>query len=425
MLSSHAGSTSSSALIETTRSPHPGELERSLGRTSRGRARWGANAGTRSDFLKGMRVKVPGHLVRPIIHCVQRLVPLSSSAETSFEAVRDEDWVPLIAFDRWMSHAAQRLGKPALGVEWRGRSPNDARDIVELSAQSAPTFDSALDVLSTLGHVVCEVSELYLHVLQGHAVLEMRYTIPLSIQTRDFLCGELVRMAKMVLGETAQLGVWLTGDRATAHSAYHYALSPSAVTFGSRLDAIVFPASALGSPLPRADAVTHAVLLRAAAEKAAARRTNETTANAVKRCFDVPEPRFEANEIARSLGTSKRTLARRLRDEGTSLRALVEEFRQAASSYYMAQTAGPLSLLAAKLGYQSTATLCRAFLRWHGVSPMHYRREAVAQSARSAAIYHAQLHSDVRSLQTYQGSARSEVVSCTPSEDPTTNGATG
>ncbi len=69
-----------------------------------------------------------------------------------------------------------------------------------------------------------------------------------------------------------------------------------------------------------------------------------------------------------------RTLRRRLAQEGTSWRAVVDRARVEACLRLLRDPERPLSQVAAALGYSDQAHLTRAFRRWMGECPSAYRR---------------------------------------------------
>ena len=77
--------------------------------------------------------------------------------------------------------------------------------------------------------------------------------------------------------------------------------------------------------------------------------------------------------VARMVQLAPRTLHRRLVEEGTSFRLLLEEVRHRRACEHL--RAGGLSIeeLAYALGYADPANFRRAFKRWEGVAPSLYR----------------------------------------------------
>lgn len=77
---------------------------------------------------------------------------------------------------------------------------------------------------------------------------------------------------------------------------------------------------------------------------------------------------------AAALGVSPRTLHRRLRDEGTSFRAIRDALRREAALARLARSDDPIAGIAADLGYSEPSAFFRAFVGWTGEAPSVYRR---------------------------------------------------
>lgn len=78
--------------------------------------------------------------------------------------------------------------------------------------------------------------------------------------------------------------------------------------------------------------------------------------------------------VARRLGTSTRTLQRRLAAHGTSWRELLEDLRFDAARAYLRDPALSVDDVAVLLGYAEASTFHRAFRRWSGATPGAWRR---------------------------------------------------
>lgn len=76
---------------------------------------------------------------------------------------------------------------------------------------------------------------------------------------------------------------------------------------------------------------------------------------------------------ATRLGTSPRTLQRRLTERGLSFRALVEQGRFGIAGALLRETDLKVQEIAARLGYSSPGGFSRAFTRWAGCSPSVFR----------------------------------------------------
>ena len=80
-----------------------------------------------------------------------------------------------------------------------------------------------------------------------------------------------------------------------------------------------------------------------------------------------------AAEAAATLGLSERTLFRRLASQNTTFGQVLDQVRDQRAQYLLSNTALTVEQLADALGYRETASFSRAFKRWTGVSPNHFR----------------------------------------------------
>jgi AraC-like DNA-binding protein len=81
-----------------------------------------------------------------------------------------------------------------------------------------------------------------------------------------------------------------------------------------------------------------------------------------------------AAAVGRTLGVSERTLHRRLRDERTSFRRILDQIRGELASAMLQQQAVGIAEIAFILGYSEPAAFHRSFRRWTGQTPLTFRR---------------------------------------------------
>lgn len=80
-----------------------------------------------------------------------------------------------------------------------------------------------------------------------------------------------------------------------------------------------------------------------------------------------------ADDIARALAMSPRTLRHRLGAEGTSYRELLDEIRQRLAEEMLIKAGLTVAETASRLGYIELSSFSQAFRRWHGMSPRAFR----------------------------------------------------
>ena len=77
--------------------------------------------------------------------------------------------------------------------------------------------------------------------------------------------------------------------------------------------------------------------------------------------------------VAAVLGISERSLHRRLAAEGQPFRQLDERVRGRLAERLLGDSDLGLDAIAAQLGYSEAASFSRAFKRWTGLAPSHWR----------------------------------------------------
>jgi AraC-like DNA-binding protein len=90
-------------------------------------------------------------------------------------------------------------------------------------------------------------------------------------------------------------------------------------------------------------------------------------------------PRLEW--VSAKLGTTPRSLQRRLARAGTAYQDVLEDLMRERSTYLVRETSTPITDIALGLGYSDPAHFTRAFKRWTGTSPLAFRKEGASRLA--------------------------------------------
>lgn len=105
----------------------------------------------------------------------------------------------------------------------------------------------------------------------------------------------------------------------------------------------------------------------------------ERTRRAIGERLRGGDPSLEG--VARVMGTSARTLQRRLEELGFSFQALADEVRDATARLYLEQPDIAIAEVAFLLGFADASTFTRAFKRWTGETPARWRAQAASRRA--------------------------------------------
>jgi AraC-like DNA-binding protein len=150
------------------------------------------------------------------------------------------------------------------------------------------------------------------------------------------------------------------------------------VEFGADTDEVAFPGTVKQMSVVSADPYLNRLLIKYCEEARSHREAGRLTfrvgvENAIVPLL--PHGTVRADEIARQLGMSLRTLERRLGSEGLTFTGVLSELRVDLAKRYLREEDLTISKIAWLLGYQDVGGFTHAFKRWTGKSP----REARAQ----------------------------------------------
>ena len=93
----------------------------------------------------------------------------------------------------------------------------------------------------------------------------------------------------------------------------------------------------------------------------------------------LPSGEVSEESIAHALNMSLRTLQRKLRDEGTTYKELLDSTRRDLATRYIERSTVSVSEITYLLGFSEPSNFSRAFRRWTGQSPSAYRASHAAE----------------------------------------------
>ncbi len=317
-------------------------------------------------------------------YAVQRGVPLGRIAEAAGLAphvlVAAPERVPEDAVSRILDLLQQRFPSEAVALEMAAAAPLHFLGPLAPLARLVPDMRTGLDMFVR-----------FRSVLSTRAVLEfvaappgpmLRFEHP---NDREFgaLGAEMgLALGKRVIVEgfglpDAMREVWFEHTPTAPVARYTEAFSVSvrfsapcnALLFhGERLDDLVDPEASARLRVLRAHLEVVRQQLEQQEDPADLRRIRDACARNAAR------GEFGAQALAHRLGMSLRTLQRRAGELGTSVSAIIDELRAATARQLLSDPGLSLFEIAFTLGYTTESAFRRAFRRWTGQSPAHYRR---------------------------------------------------
>jgi AraC-like DNA-binding protein len=192
----------------------------------------------------------------------------------------------------------------------------------------------------------------------------------------EFFVTTTVRICRQLTGQRIMpTGLRLT-HRRDAVSSEFFDFFGDNVEFGATVDEVAFAPSAKTLPVVSADPYLNKLLVDYC-EEALSRLPahvgsfRSSVENAIVPLL--PHGKAQAAEIARRLGVSQRTLARRLTLEGVTFSEVLDRLKCFLAQRYLADESLSISQIAWLLGYQEVSAFTHAFKRWTGKTPREAR----------------------------------------------------
>jgi len=271
--------------------------------------------------------------------------------------------IPASQVGRLLELAAERAQEPAIGLRLAESRRLSNLGPLGLLVRDEPTLRRALEALVRHIHLHNEALTLQLEPSSNLVVIRQELVgeggQPLR-QAIELALGVAFRVLGLFMGAQWRPRLVCFSHRAPPSLAVHHRIFGSAVEFGHGFNGIVCNAADLDAPNPGADPVMARYAQRLLGQSLGAQsRFSDRVRQLV--VLLLPRGHCRVEVVAQHLGIDRRTVARRLADEGTSFSALVDELQRDLAARYVAEGARPLAEVAALLGFAAPS----AFSRWH------------------------------------------------------------
>lgn len=288
--------------------------------------------------------------------------------------------LPLARFVRFMEDAACVLGDVSLGARIGTRLQPQEMGAIEVIFLTAPTLQTALTQLAAFHPV-----------LQGGTQTELNLTPPgpeylykivdpqISPRRQDaeLTLATLCTAIRVLIGSCwSPLEVHFEHERASPQAEHTLSqLFRAPVRFAQPANRVFISPQDLSRPIAQTlSGAPH--LEQHLMDLMSHERGFDSCTSQVIHLIGRRLGKAEINvrSIAREMGLSARTLQRRLAQEGTTLRRLVQQHRTHVVDQLLQDDGTTLASIAHDVGYSDGTTFSRAFKSWKGRSPRDHRQ---------------------------------------------------
>ncbi len=291
--------------------------------------------------------------------------------------------LPLAATTRLWHLAVEATGDACIGLDVARHARPGTFHGLSVGVVSSQRFREALERVVRFAAVVCSPSgRAALSEVDGHLVYETRWppgaVVP-SHESMEAILACVVRSGRFLMGrDLSPVSVELLRPERPDRSRFETFFGCE-VTYGADRYALAFPRDVTDAALPSgcdvvarsADHVVGAYLERV---DPGAEITGQVRHAAAALLGD---GEVTAAAVAARLAISRRTMQRRLHDEGTTFRDVVADVRMALARKAIATGDAPVHQLADRLGFSDVTAFRRAFKRSTGMTPSEYAEMSV------------------------------------------------
>ncbi|MBN1654459.1 MAG: AraC family transcriptional regulator ligand-binding domain-containing protein [Deltaproteobacteria bacterium] len=298
------------------------------------------------------------------------------------ETFRDLDpkrRIPISAVLKLLNNAIQLTGDEDLGLRAARAIDSGDFDVLEYAASSSATLREAIEIIQRYIRLLDDSADFSLQYWNGKASLVLNSILPLNRAATDFrLAGVYRGIFRSISSDEHGISeVWFRIRRPEKDQEYTLTFPKATLRFQMPFDAVVFDAELLDAPLINSDPKLHDVLRQHMEVLLSERPRTESLTERVRKLIETELPKGKTNavHIASILDMSRRTLTRRLEQEGTSYKTLLDDLRRRLALRYLETTRMDMGKIAYLLGFSQTTAFHRAFRRWTDYTPHKYRRE--------------------------------------------------
>jgi AraC-like DNA-binding protein len=316
-------------------------------------------------------------LLMPFVTLLRENGGIPKASLDWLEQLDPDERVHVSAVNSLLEAALAITGDELLGLRASARMAAGDVGAFDFIMSSAETLRAALESASRFLRLLNDAAVWRLEIEGERAHLRFDCSVVLAPAAEDFGLAGLIRnqAPNWPQGMLAEVDVWFTHGQPRELAPYVEILGVERLHFNAPITGFGFPARYLDMPLRSRDPRLHDVLRRYAEVTLASLPQAESVTQKVRRFVveQLASGNFSLEHAARRLHVSARTLGRRLADEGTTFKELVDEMRKMVALRMVAGHDVGLSEVALLAGFTETPSFYRAFRRWTGMTPSQYR----------------------------------------------------
>ncbi len=247
------------------------------------------------------------------------------------------------------------------------------------AAINAPTLEEGIEIISNYMVTYSHFSEVKWQ--QGESIIEITYRLnyPKIIsksQDAEFALSAILKLLSLRNGQRLTPKRVEFAHQKPSSTELHKEVFNCPVKFGAELNKIVIYKGLESGKAIKTDHRLFEILI-AHLENQKKLRTRSDLGSQLSLLIEdnLGREDLSINFISKLVGSSVRTLQRRLSENDLDFSQLCDDVRQQLAMHYINDLNIPIVKVAEKIGYNDASSFTRAFKRWTGVAPKRYRMQ--------------------------------------------------
>lgn len=273
--------------------------------------------------------------------------------------------------------ACDVTGDEAIPLRAAERLQPNALHALGYCLQAASSLDETCQLLYRHFHVISTAAALNIKVDAKHYTITSVCEPAVNDEGFEMFMAFVVGMFRLLSPEPVNPIAVSLQRRVTGRTACDRYCSAfgAPVEFAAPMNSLVFEREAMAIPLRTANPEISAVGRRLVSSYLTELGSGEYKTLARSQILNqLQSGRASEESVAKSLNLSSSSLSRRLRQEGTTYRALLHETQRNLAFQYLKNENLAISEISFRLGFEDLSSFSRSFRRWTGIPPREWRR---------------------------------------------------
>jgi AraC-like DNA-binding protein len=336
-----------------------------------------------------MNLSCSARLLQPFVDFASADAEYRELVPAHFWSVHPDARVSLEAVHTMLERGVEHTRDEALGIKLGRHMCLGAGGPFDYGMQSAATMRDAVAFAERYATLLADPLHVGFEVMGTRAAIRLEQEAPWPKAAADFASSAWYKLH--VVGRApsaAHVECWFPHPSPADLSDYERAFDGAALRFNAPFRGFAFDRAYERAPAPGADPALHS-MIRARLDAFLGQIARLRTMTTAVRRLVVQEMSREnalsesalAERVATAMHMSRRTVSRKLEQEGTSFFVVADTVRREMAFAYVLDRRLEMTEVAFLLGFSHVESFYRAFKRWTGETPVAYRKANVGRRA--------------------------------------------